>query len=207
MSVRSCWNRIWLTIRLPSTVSQFTLLASTKKGNKPSFHKSASPSQAKELYDKFFNKVRSSYVPERVKDGVFQAMMDVGLVNDGPVGVDYCCEDGVVNALRVPFCVLSRQPANDWEHRSPLRLIQTHLRWMTLRILNCQPTAMLSRAKSRRLSSYLHLSWNRVSDCRPAIRTSSTIWQQASRKFQRSGSVALVSHASSTFEARRAPIT
>jgi len=34
-----------------------------------------------------------------VKDGVFQAMMDVALVNDGPVGVDYTCEDGAVNAL------------------------------------------------------------------------------------------------------------
>ena len=79
-----------------SLVSQFTLLASTKKGNKPDFHKSASGSQAKELYDKFFAKVQSTYKPERVKDGVFQAMMDVGLINDGPVGVDYSCEDGAV---------------------------------------------------------------------------------------------------------------
>jgi len=77
-------------------VSQFTLLASTKKGNKPSFHKSAAPNVAKELYDQFFNKVQALYRPERVKNGVFQAMMDVGLVNDGPVGVDYCCEDGAV---------------------------------------------------------------------------------------------------------------
>jgi len=36
------------------------------------------------------------YKADRVKDGVFQAMMDVGLINDGPVGVDYCCEDGAV---------------------------------------------------------------------------------------------------------------
>lgn len=77
-------------------VSQFTLLASTKKGNKPSFHGSAPPSQAKELYDRFFERVQTLYQKERVKDGIFQAMMDVALVNDGPVGVDYCCEDGAV---------------------------------------------------------------------------------------------------------------
>lgn len=83
------------------TVSQFTLLASTKKGNKPDFHKSAGPNQARELYDRFFSKVQALYKTERVKNGVFQAMMDVGLVNDGPVGVDYTCEDG---AVKRPAC-------------------------------------------------------------------------------------------------------
>ncbi|KAF2726270.1 putative aminoacyl-tRNA hydrolase [Polychaeton citri CBS 116435] len=68
-------------------VSQFTLLASTKKGN-PSFHRSADPAKGKELYDHFIGKVRESYVGDRVKDGVFQAMMDVGLVNDGPVTIE-----------------------------------------------------------------------------------------------------------------------
>lgn len=74
-----------------------------KKGNKPSFHESAKPNEAKLLYDAFFKKVEALYRPERVKDGVFQAMMDVGLVNDGPVGVDYSCEDGAVKPLRAPF--------------------------------------------------------------------------------------------------------
>ncbi|KAK5164799.1 D-tyrosyl-tRNA(Tyr) deacylase [Saxophila tyrrhenica] len=69
-------------------VSQFTLLASTKKGNKPDFHKSAPASKGKELYDTFFNQVRSLYREDRVKDGIFQAMMDVGLVNDGPVTIE-----------------------------------------------------------------------------------------------------------------------
>ncbi|KAI4718845.1 hypothetical protein E4T48_04925 [Aureobasidium sp. EXF-10727] len=78
-------------------VSQFTLLASVKKGNKPDFHKSANGEKAKELYDQFFKKVQALYQADRVKDGVFQAMMDVALVNDGPVGVDYTCEDGAVN--------------------------------------------------------------------------------------------------------------
>lgn len=66
-------------------VSQFTLLASTKKGSKPDFHGAAKPDIAKELYDYFLSRVRDQYHSERVKDGVFQAMMQVSLVNDGPV--------------------------------------------------------------------------------------------------------------------------
>lgn len=85
------------------SVSQFTLLASTKKGNKPSFHDSAGPDQGRELYGAFFNQIQRTYRKDKVKDGVFQAMMDVALVNDGPVseetpetletprvGVDFC---------------------------------------------------------------------------------------------------------------------
>ncbi len=59
------------------------------------------------------------YEPEKVKNGVFQAMMEVGLVNDGPVGVDYRCEDGAVNArisistlmhggLKLTYCEIFR---------------------------------------------------------------------------------------------------
>ncbi|KAF1354797.1 D-Tyr tRNAtyr deacylase-like domain-containing protein [Delphinella strobiligena] len=91
-------------------VSQFTLLASTKKGNKPDFHKSASAEQAKELYDHFFAKVQSLYNKDKVKNGVFQAMMDVGLINDGPVGLgpiglDYCSVDEQVNIQFAPLAV------------------------------------------------------------------------------------------------------
>jgi D-aminoacyl-tRNA deacylase len=77
-------------------VSQFTLLANTRKGNKPDFHGAAKPEQAKQLYDYFFSRVQDLYSAEKVKNGVFQAMMEVGLVNDGPVGVDYRSGNGAV---------------------------------------------------------------------------------------------------------------
>ncbi|CZT05169.1 probable D-Tyr-tRNA(Tyr) deacylase activity [Rhynchosporium agropyri] len=69
-------------------VSQFTLLASTKKGSKPDFHGALGGEQAKELYQLFVEKVQHIYKAERVKDGVFQAMMEVALVNDGPVTLE-----------------------------------------------------------------------------------------------------------------------
>lgn len=80
------------------TVSQFTLLASTKKGSKPDFHGAAGGEKAKELYDHFFKRVQELYDSEKVKNGVFQAMMQVELVNDGPVGVNYRSDDGAVNS-------------------------------------------------------------------------------------------------------------
>ncbi|PMD25386.1 deacylase [Hyaloscypha hepaticicola] len=69
-------------------VSQFTLLASTKRGTKPDFHGALGGDEAKKLYDIFFSKVQEHYKTERVKDGVFQAMMEVALVNDGPVTLE-----------------------------------------------------------------------------------------------------------------------
>lgn len=66
---------LWLP-GLNPTVSQFTLLASTKKGNKPDFHGAAGGEDARELYDNFFAKVQELYEPEKVKNGVFQAMME-----------------------------------------------------------------------------------------------------------------------------------
>jgi D-tyrosyl-tRNA(Tyr) deacylase len=70
---------------LTKIVSQFTLLASLKKGNKPDFHQSASGEKAKALYDLFYQKVGELYDTQKVQNGVFGAMMDVSLVNDGPV--------------------------------------------------------------------------------------------------------------------------
>ena len=71
-----------------AAVSQFTLLASTKKGSKPDFHGAAGGEQAKLLYESLVARIRDLYHSDRVKDGVFQAMMDVGLVNDGPVTLE-----------------------------------------------------------------------------------------------------------------------
>lgn len=65
-------------------VSQFTLFASTKKGTKPSWHRAASAETATEVCD-FFIKALSKHLPGRVESGEFGAMMDVALVNDGPV--------------------------------------------------------------------------------------------------------------------------
>lgn len=67
-----------------------------KKGNKPDFHEAADVETARRLYDYFFKKLSEAYKPERVKNGVFQAMMEVELKNDGPVGVDYRSDDGAV---------------------------------------------------------------------------------------------------------------
>jgi D-tyrosyl-tRNA(Tyr) deacylase len=56
-------------------VSQFTLLASTKKGSKPDFHGAVGGDLARVLYQRFVSQVQQGYDPEKVKDGVFQAMM------------------------------------------------------------------------------------------------------------------------------------
>lgn len=61
-----------------------------KKGNKPDFHLSASGDKARSFYEAFYKKVGELYDADKVKNGVFAAMMDVALVNDGPVrGVSF----------------------------------------------------------------------------------------------------------------------
>lgn len=64
-------------------VSQFTLLGDCKKGRRPSFVNAAEPGLAKELYEQFVIKVREYGVS--VKTGRFRALMDVSLINYGPV--------------------------------------------------------------------------------------------------------------------------
>jgi len=64
-------------------VSQFTLAASTRRGRRPSFDRAAPPETARALYGAFVERVRARGLS--VACGIFQAMMDVELVNDGPV--------------------------------------------------------------------------------------------------------------------------
>jgi D-tyrosyl-tRNA(Tyr) deacylase len=67
-------------------VSQFTLLASTKKGNRPSYIKAAKPEIAIPLYEKFVQQLESE-LGKKVQTGIFGADMKVALVNDGPVTI------------------------------------------------------------------------------------------------------------------------
>jgi D-tyrosyl-tRNA(Tyr) deacylase len=67
-------------------VSQFTLLADTRKGKRPSFIKAALPEEAEPLFDYFCERLRAAGIAS-VKTGRFGAMMDVALVNDGPVTI------------------------------------------------------------------------------------------------------------------------
>jgi D-aminoacyl-tRNA deacylase len=64
-------------------VSQFTLLADCRKGRRPSFTAAAEPDQANRLYEHFVKRTAATGVP--IKTGRFQALMQVALVNDGPV--------------------------------------------------------------------------------------------------------------------------
>ncbi len=66
-------------------VSQFTLLGDCRKGRRPSFINAASPKEATRLYEHFIEQVRQKGIS--VKTGRFRAMMDVSLINDGPVTI------------------------------------------------------------------------------------------------------------------------
>lgn len=64
-------------------ISQFTLYGSTKKGRRPDFTDAADPDLANDLYEKFIESCKSTGL--KVETGKFAAMMDVSLINDGPV--------------------------------------------------------------------------------------------------------------------------
>src|SRR5262249_50791048 len=67
-------------------VSQFTLFASTRKGNRPSYIRAAGPDHAVPIYEKFLAQLEKD-LGKRVQSGEFGAHMMVGLVNDGPVTI------------------------------------------------------------------------------------------------------------------------
>ncbi|KAJ9141805.1 D-aminoacyl-tRNA deacylase [Pleurostoma richardsiae] len=97
-------------------VSQFTLLASTKKGSKPDFHGAMGGDEARRLYEYFFQKVQDGYSVDKVRNGVFQAMMEVALVNDGPVTLEVTTGsksnvDKASNLTNVPSAISA--PATD----------------------------------------------------------------------------------------------
>ena len=66
-------------------VSQFTLYADVKRGRRPGFDRAAAPAQANELYEEYVRCLRALGI--RVETGVFQAHMEVELINDGPVTI------------------------------------------------------------------------------------------------------------------------
>jgi D-tyrosyl-tRNA(Tyr) deacylase len=78
LSVQDCGGAVLV-------VSQFTLYGDVRRGKRPSFDAAARPEEAKRLYDYFVGKVRAAGL--RCEIGQFQAMMEVELVNSGPVTI------------------------------------------------------------------------------------------------------------------------
>jgi D-tyrosyl-tRNA(Tyr) deacylase len=68
-------------------ISQFTIYGETAKGNRPNFTEAAKPDEAIPLYEKFIERIKKNLGDDKVKEGIFGAMMNVQLANYGPVTV------------------------------------------------------------------------------------------------------------------------
>lgn len=68
-------------------ISQFTLYGDTQKGNRPSFMNAAKPEIAITLYEKFVERMKVNMGNDKIKTGIFGAMMEVKIINDGPVTI------------------------------------------------------------------------------------------------------------------------
>jgi len=73
-------------------VSQFTLYADTRKGNRPSFINAATPAEAERLYKVYVLQLRRILGPDKVATGIFRASMSVEIINDGPVTIELCSD-------------------------------------------------------------------------------------------------------------------
>lgn len=68
-------------------ISQFTLYGDAQRGNRPSFTSAAKPETAVPLYEKFIKRMKENLGEGKIKVGIFGAMMEVKIINDGPVTI------------------------------------------------------------------------------------------------------------------------
>lgn len=68
-------------------ISQFTLYGDAQKGNRPSFIEAARPETAIPLYNKFIERLKMNVGEDKIKTGIFGAMMKIKIINDGPVTI------------------------------------------------------------------------------------------------------------------------
>lgn len=68
-------------------ISQFTLYGDARKGNRPSYTEAASPELADKIYQQFISRLKSNLGDSKIKTGQFGAMMEVKIINDGPVTI------------------------------------------------------------------------------------------------------------------------